>query len=109
MKLRLTILGLTVFAFAPVFAQEPVLGVADPEALFHDKDPKLNANKQVAYHIMLDLLECNHWNEADKWLTTEYHQHNPMAGSGLVAQHAAPLGSAARIPPGGISTSASTV
>ncbi len=31
---------------------------------------------------MLDLLECNHWNEADKWLTEEYHQHNPMAASG---------------------------
>jgi predicted SnoaL-like aldol condensation-catalyzing enzyme len=87
MKLRLanlsvTILSLTVFACAPVFAQEPVVGVADPEALFHDKDPKLNANKQVAYHIMLDLLECNHWNEAEKWLTAEYHQHNPMAASG---------------------------
>jgi predicted SnoaL-like aldol condensation-catalyzing enzyme len=30
---------------------------------------------------MLDLLECKHWDEADQWLTTEYHPHNPMAGS----------------------------
>jgi predicted SnoaL-like aldol condensation-catalyzing enzyme len=82
MKIRLIFLTLSVFACGSVLAQEPVVGVADPEALFHDKNPKLNANKQVAYHIMLDLLECNHWNEADKWLTAEYHQHNPLAASG---------------------------
>jgi hypothetical protein len=27
--------------------------------------------KQVAYHIERDLLQCNHWDEADKWLTQE--------------------------------------
>ncbi len=31
---------------------------------------------------MLDLLECNHGDEADKWLTEVYHRHNPMAASG---------------------------
>jgi predicted SnoaL-like aldol condensation-catalyzing enzyme len=82
MQLRLSLLTLTVFACAPMFAQEPVVGVDNPEPLFHDKDPKLDRNKQAAYHIMLDLLECNHWNEADKWLTEAYHQHNPMAASG---------------------------
>ncbi len=82
MQLRLSLLALTVFACAPIFSPEPVVGVDNPEALFHDKDPKLDRNKQSAYHIMLDLLECNHWNEADKWLTEAYHQHNPMAASG---------------------------
>lgn len=82
MKLRLSLLTLTVFVCAPIFAQEPVVGVDNPEKLFHDKDKKLDKNKQAAYHIMLDLLECNHWNEADKWLTEAYHQHNPMAASG---------------------------
>ena len=82
MKLRLSLLTLTVFVCAPVFAQEPVVGVDNPEKLFHDKDKKLDKNKQAAYHIMLDLLECNHWNEADKWLTEAYHQHNPNAASG---------------------------
>jgi hypothetical protein len=53
----------------PVRAQEPVLGVADPEALFKSPDPKLNANKQVAYGIFRDLLEANHWELADKYLT----------------------------------------
>jgi predicted SnoaL-like aldol condensation-catalyzing enzyme len=82
MKLRLSLLTLTVFVCAPLFAQEPVVGVDNPEKLFHAKDKKLDKNKQAAYHIMLDLLECNHWNEADKWLTEAYHQHNPNAASG---------------------------
>lgn len=78
----MSLLGLAVLSCAAVLAQEPVVGVPNAEALFHDKNPKLNTNKQTAYHIMKDLLECNHWNEADKWLTAEYHQHNPLAASG---------------------------
>jgi len=38
--------------------------------------------KQVAYHIERDLLQCNHWDEADKWLTERYIQHNPLVTSG---------------------------
>jgi predicted SnoaL-like aldol condensation-catalyzing enzyme len=64
------------------FAQEPVVGVANPESLFRDKNAKLNANKQATLHIMKDLLQCNHWNEADKWLTARYVQHNPNVASG---------------------------
>ena len=64
-------------------AQEAVVGVANPEALFHDKNPKLNRNKQAAYHIEKELLECNEWNRAGEWLTKAYHQHNPQAKSGL--------------------------
>jgi predicted SnoaL-like aldol condensation-catalyzing enzyme len=67
----------------PAFAQEPVKGVADPDSLFHDKNKKLDAEKQVAYHIEKDLLQCNHWDEAGKWLTEAYHQHNPQVQSGL--------------------------
>ena len=82
MKIRLALLALTAMVAAPVFAQEPVVGVADPDALFHSKDKKLDKNLQSAYHIMLDLLECNHWDESGKWLTEAYHQHNPLAASG---------------------------
>ena len=48
-----------------VLAQEPVVGAKDPEALFTDKDPALNADKQVVLHIMRDLLEANHWADTD--------------------------------------------
>jgi predicted SnoaL-like aldol condensation-catalyzing enzyme len=63
-------------------AQEAVVGVADPDSLFKSSDAHLNVNKQTAYHIMKDLLEANHWELADKWLTAEYHQHNPNVASG---------------------------
>jgi len=61
---------------------EPVVGVANPEALFTSPDPKLNKNKQAAYHIEKELLECGHWEMAEKWLTPAYHQHNPNAAPG---------------------------
>jgi predicted SnoaL-like aldol condensation-catalyzing enzyme len=84
MKQHLSLLACVLFlAAAPAFAQEPVVGVKDPEALFTDKDPKLHANKQVVLHIVRDLLEANHWSDAPKYLTKEYHQHNPLVASGL--------------------------
>src|SRR6187549_1728671 len=64
-------------------AQEPVVGVKDPESLFKDSDPKLNRNKQAALHIMRELLQCGQWDRAGEWLTDAYHQHNPNAASGL--------------------------
>src|ERR1700733_5622105 len=60
----------------------PVVGVADPTSLFTEKDPVLNKNKQAAMHIVIDLLAYGHWNEADKWLTERYIQHNPGFSSG---------------------------
>ncbi|MDR2214778.1 MAG: nuclear transport factor 2 family protein [Nevskiaceae bacterium] len=81
-SLAATVLLATMSATA-VQAQEPVVGVADPEALFTDKDPKLHRNKQAAYHIVKDLLEANQWQNANQWLTDRYLQHNPQAASGL--------------------------
>ena len=66
-----------------VHAQEPVVGVKDPEALFTDQDPTLNRNKQAALRIMRELLQCGQWDRAGEWLTQAYHQHNPNAASGL--------------------------
>lgn len=84
MKLRFTTLGISaLLACANLFGQAaPVVGVADPTPLFKDKDKTLNANKQAAMHIVIDLLAYGHWNEADKWLTERYIQHNPAFGSG---------------------------
>ena len=70
------------FLGGAALAQEPVVGVADPDALFTSPDSQLNINKQAAYHIMKDLLEANHWEQADQWLTADYHQHNPNVASG---------------------------
>ena len=64
-------------------AQEPVVGVKDPESLFKDPDASLNRNKQAALHIMRELLQCGQWDRGGEWLTQAYHQHNPNAASGL--------------------------
>ena len=67
----LVILAYTMVS-ATALAHEPVVGVADPESLFTDASPKLNTNKQATLHIMKDLLQCNGWDEADRWLTSRY-------------------------------------
>jgi predicted SnoaL-like aldol condensation-catalyzing enzyme len=66
-----------------LFAQEPVVGVDDPESLFVDADPVLHRNKQATLRIMRELLQCGQWDRAGEWLTQRYIQHNPNAASGL--------------------------
>ena len=85
--MRYTIFGAAAgcLAGALASAQAPVVPAANVEALFKDNNPKLNENKQVAYHIVRDLLQCKRWNEADKWLTERYIQHNPVIPSGRAA------------------------
>ena len=86
MKTRLMIivmgLAIVVMAAGLVAAQDPVVGSKDPESLFTSKDPKLNTNKQATMHIMRDLLEASHWDDAPKWLTEKYLQHNPCCANG---------------------------
>jgi predicted SnoaL-like aldol condensation-catalyzing enzyme len=67
------------------FAQSPVVAAPDPDALFTSSDEKLHRNKQAAYHIVKDLLECNHWDQAHKYIDKGYIQHNPNAADGLDA------------------------
>jgi predicted SnoaL-like aldol condensation-catalyzing enzyme len=85
MKIRIPLVAAIALLFScvPAFAQAPVVASSNPDALFHDKNPQLNANKQVAYHIERDLLEANHWDDAGKWITDRYIQHNPLVKSGL--------------------------
>ena len=78
-------LSVVIFCGVALQAQEPVLGSKDPESLFTSKDPKLHANKQVVLHIMRDLIEAGHWDDAPKYLSARYLQHNPNAASGVKA------------------------
>lgn len=64
-------------------AQAPVVSVGEPESHFSHVDPQLHANKQVALHIMRELLQCNQWRDAGQWMTERYIQHNPNLQSGL--------------------------
>ena len=67
---------------AGAIAQERVVGSKDPDALFHSSDPKLDANKQVVYHIFKDILEGGRIEAIDQYLTERYIQHNPNIPSG---------------------------
>ena len=83
MKARTILLALFAMVLSSAaIAQEPVVGVADPESLFRDSDSKLNRNKQAALHIMRELLQCGQWDRSGEWLTDKYIQHNPNAASG---------------------------
>lgn len=83
---RFFALGLAAFTSlalnSAVSAQEAVVEAQNKDALFESTDPTLNANKQVAYHIVKDLLEANHWEKAETYLTERYLQHNPNVPSG---------------------------
>ena len=86
MTKRIVVVGALLLSMgvgATIHAQEPVVGVKDPESLFKDPDPVLNRNKHAALHIMRELLQCAQWDRAGEWLTDAYHQHNPNAASGL--------------------------
>jgi len=102
MKTSIALVALILFAAvsSPAWAQAPVVGSSDPESLFTSSDPKLNANKQVVLHIMRDLLEAGHWDDAPKYLTERYIQHNPAIPSGRAAVMKAFSGRPARPIPG---------
>ncbi len=78
--LRVT-LGLSL-TIGSVYAQTPEPVSHKSEALFTSPDPALNANKQVVYRILRELLDAGHWDKADELLSAEYLQHNPNAQSG---------------------------
>ena len=79
----ISFIALSVILASPLaYSQEAVKGVADPDALFHSTDAKLDANKQTTYRIIKELIEAGHWERADRYLTERYIQHNPLATSG---------------------------
>lgn len=63
-------------------AGDRVVGVKDPEALFHSNDPRTDANKQIAYHVLKDIPEALTTAPMDKYLTERYIQHNQFIPSG---------------------------
>jgi predicted SnoaL-like aldol condensation-catalyzing enzyme len=85
MKKTLLASMLVAACWLPALAQESVRATPNADALFTSPDPKLHANKQVAYHIVKDLLEANRWELADRYIAKDYIQHNPNARNGLDA------------------------
>jgi predicted SnoaL-like aldol condensation-catalyzing enzyme len=75
-------LSLALFA-APVFAALPVVPAPDQAALLKSKDPKLAANKRLAYDFFRIVLRARHLDQADKYMRADYIQHNPNADTGI--------------------------
>jgi predicted SnoaL-like aldol condensation-catalyzing enzyme len=67
---------------AATYAQERVVAATDKEAMFRSSDPKLNANKQLAYRLVKEIPESTTPETIDKFLTERYIQHNPNMPSG---------------------------
>jgi len=74
--------SLVLFA-VPVFASLPVEPAPDQAALLKSKDPKLAANKKLAYDFFRVVLRARHLDEADKYMKDDYIQHNPNADTGI--------------------------
>ncbi|UWU19500.1 nuclear transport factor 2 family protein (plasmid) [Rhizobium sullae] len=85
MKKTLTAVLICAAMSIPAFAQTAVVAVPDAEVLFTSPDPKLHANKQVAYNIIKVLLEANQWDRAHEFIADDYVQHNPNVRDGLQA------------------------
>jgi predicted SnoaL-like aldol condensation-catalyzing enzyme len=72
-------------AVAPsLFAALPVVAVpANKQAdLLKSNDPKLAANKKLAYDFFRVLLRGRQLDQVDKFMTDDYMQHNPNAETG---------------------------
>src|SRR5690349_8804955 len=79
LKLALLIAALC----APIFAALPVVPAKDQAALLKSNDPKLAANKKVAYDFFRVVLRGLRLDQADKYMRDDYMQHNPNADTGL--------------------------
>ena len=70
-------------ACAPVFAALPVGAGKDQAAMLKSSDPKLAANKKLVYDFWREVLEARHLDLAEKYMRTDYMQHNPNAETGM--------------------------
>ena len=65
------------------FAGVPVVPAADQAALLGNANPRLAANKQLAYDFFRIVLRGRRLERAAEFLTVGYVQHNPEVATGL--------------------------
>jgi predicted SnoaL-like aldol condensation-catalyzing enzyme len=68
---------------APVFAALPVVPGKDQAGMLKSSDPKLAANKKIAYDFYRIVLRGLRLDQADKYMRDDYMQHNPNAETGI--------------------------
>src|SRR5439155_6266615 len=67
----------------PVFAQIAPAPAPDQQALLRSTDARLAANKKLVYDFWREVLEARHLDLAEKYMRTDYNQHNPNADTGV--------------------------
>jgi len=82
MKKLLCIVSLAI-AGSLAFAALPVVPAKDQAALLKSNDPKLAKNKKLAYDFFRIVLRARKLDQASKFMTENYMQHNPNADTGL--------------------------
>ena len=65
-----------------LFAQLPVVPLANQKTLLQSNDPKLAANKKLVYDCWREVLEGGHLELVDRYLAENYMQHNPNVATG---------------------------
>jgi len=68
---------------APAFAALPVLAAKDQASLLKSNDPKLAANKKLAYDFYRIVLRGRRLDQAGHYMREDYMQHNPNAETGI--------------------------
>jgi len=80
---RRLVLIVTFLFSASLYGQVDPKPLADQAELVKDRDPKLAANKKLVYDFWREVLEARHLDLADKYMRTDYIQHNPNAETGV--------------------------
>lgn len=86
MKKRSLILGLILISLAPMsYAQVPPAANPDQLSMLKSSDPILARNKRLVFDFWRIVFEGGHMDQAPKYMTEEYIQHNPNVVSGRAA------------------------
>jgi predicted SnoaL-like aldol condensation-catalyzing enzyme len=83
-RMMMCAMALATIAIA-AHAGDPVVENKDHEAMLASKDPKLAANKRVVYDFWREIVEAQHLELMEKYVTEGYIQHNPNFQSGRKA------------------------
>ena len=80
---RLACLFVVLLFSVQLYGQLEPKPLAAQEELLKDRDPKLAANKKIVYDFWREVLEARHLDLAEKYMRTDYMQHNPNAETGV--------------------------
>lgn len=85
---KLRCFAVALLGLAPWLCQAqgtPVTENPDHEAMLRSSDPQLARNKRLLYDFWRVVVEAGHLDQAEKYTTEDYIQHNPNFASGRKA------------------------